>query len=33
MEVDLGHTVLPVSMGDGSATRKCGERRVGAVPQ
>jgi hypothetical protein len=33
MEVSLNHTILPVGMGDGTATQKCGERGISVVPQ
>jgi hypothetical protein len=31
VEVGPGHTVLPVGMGDGTATRKRGEWRIGII--
>jgi hypothetical protein len=33
MEVHLSHTVPPVGMGDGEATRERGEQHIGVVPQ
>jgi hypothetical protein len=33
VEVRLGHTIPPVGLGDGVATRERGERCVGIIPQ